>query len=278
MRLSRRRFLTSLAGGAAGIALLPPAAALGGTRADTLRVALVLPPGARAADGAPARAERGARLGAEEAAHAAALFGRAVELTVRDDASLAVDAHVLLGGFDDAESERLSDLAERGAAVFLNVGASGDALRTTGCRRRAFHVTASEAMLRAARTIAGDRPAVASLWHDSLEKYGAAQLNDRYRARFASGMTGEAWAAWMAVKVAAEAALRTRSTRADDLAGYLARPTVRFDGHKGRPLSFGAADHQLRQPLYLVRADGSADEVDASGAYDASSPACGAPR
>jgi ABC transporter substrate binding protein (PQQ-dependent alcohol dehydrogenase system) len=107
---------------------------------------------------------------------------------------------------------------------------------------------------RGAAAAAGDSAAAElALWHESLTMYGAAQLNDRFRARFGRGMDGDAWAAWMAVKVATEAALRVRDVTPDTLAAYLARPNVRFDGHKGRPLSFGASDHQLRQPLYAIR-------------------------
>ena len=112
--------------------------------------------------------------------------------------------------------------------------------------------------------------------------YGAAQLNDRFRARFGRGMDGEAWAAWMAVKVATEAALRVRDVRPDALAAYLARPNVRFDGHKGRPLSFGASDHQLRQPLYVIRpaAEGGARAVEvptvaSAGSAGSAGGACG---
>ena len=53
-----------------------------------------------------------------------------------------------------------------------------------------------------------------------------------------------------------------RGPDATRLAAYLARPGVRFDGHKGRPLDFGASDHQLHQPLNLVRGDGAAAQVE----------------
>ena len=241
MHPDRRRFLLSVAG-AAG--LVPWSGRAG---AVALRVGLV----GRDDGGGTAL---GARLGAEEGARGAALFGGDVRLVVHDDARRLLDAEgaqVLVGGRDDAECERLSALAERGA-LFLNVGAAGDALRAR-CRPRTFHVAASESMRRAARRGAGSDGEVA-LWHGSLTRFGAAQLNDRFRARFGRAMDGDAWAAWMAVKVATEAALRARDAAPAALAAHLARPGVRFDGHKGTPLSFGATDHQLRQPLYLVRA------------------------
>jgi hypothetical protein len=260
--ISRRHFLVAMAG------------AVASARGETLRVGLV--PG-------PEDATLGARLGADEGARAASLFGGGVELLVDADprALLGAGATALLGGFDDAECERLVALTGEGGgrALFLNVGATGDALRAA-CRPHAFHVTASEGMRRAARAAAGTADGGLALWHASLVAYGAAQLNDRFRARFGRGMTSPAWAAWVAVKIAAEAALRVRGVAPAALAGYLARPGVRFDGHKGRPLTFGARDHQLHQPLYLVRAGAAgverAEEIAERGEGDASeaAPAC----
>ena len=70
-------------------------------------------------------------------------------------------------------------------------------------------------------------------------------------------MDGAAWAGWMAVKVLWEASLRARTVEAAGIRAYLERESTQFDGHKGWPLSFRAWDHQLRQPLYLVSADGA---------------------
>jgi hypothetical protein len=67
-------------------------------------------------------------------------------------------------------------------------------------------------------------------------------------------MDAGAWAGWVAVKIVVEAALRARSSHADAILSYLESPVANFDGHKGWPLSFRVADHQLRQPLYVVSA------------------------
>jgi hypothetical protein len=252
--ISRRRFLVAMAGAVAWTRTSV-------LRAVTLRVGLVAPVGDAALG-----ARLGALLGADEAARAAALFGGGVELLDGTDARalLGAGAAVLLGGFDDAECARLVALTGEGGtrALFLNLGATGDALRAA-CRPHAFHVAPSEGALRAARAAAGAGGAegAVALWHPSLEKFGAAQLNDRFRARFGRGMSAGAWAAWFAVKAASEAALRARSAEPAALAAWLARPGVRFDGHKGAPLTFGAGDHQLRQPLYLVRATPGGSET-----------------
>jgi ABC-type branched-subunit amino acid transport system substrate-binding protein len=139
--------------------------------------------------------------------------------------------------------------------VLLNAGSRANDLRRQRCSRFVFHVAASDAMYEAAlgSSPAGGR---AMMWHSSLEKYGAAQLNDRYRARWGTAMGENAWAAWFAVKVAWEAFLRSPSGTAPEIARYLAADAAPFDGHKGAPLSFRSWDHQLRQPMYIVDSKG----------------------
>jgi ABC-type branched-subunit amino acid transport system substrate-binding protein len=99
---------------------------------------------------------------------------------------------------------------------------------------------------------------VTAVWHPSLERYGAGQLNARYRARFGAPMTSPAWLGWMAVKSVFETALRSRHADGTFGAPVLDRDGLRFDGHKGRPLVFAREDHRLRQPLYVVKMEGDA--------------------
>lgn len=239
---------------------------------DAFRIAFV--PGANAGGAA-----RGVTMGVEEAARTGQLVGRRIELVTVDSvdaAGLDAPAAALIGGFDDAGCAALADLARRSGALAMNVGCRSDAWRGEGCGRNLFHVEASEAMYSgalAARGEDGEVPASAVLWHPSLERFGAAQLNDRFRARFGAEMDGAAWAGWMAVKVLWEASLRARSAEAAALRGYLERDAAQFDGHKGWPLSFRAWDHQLRQPLYLVAQSGArvVGEIPARRGEDTSS-------
>jgi hypothetical protein len=60
-------------------------------------------------------------------------------------------------------------------------------------------------------------------------------------------MDEAAWHGWMAVKIAAELALRQAG---GGLEGAI------FDGHKGMPLRFDGRDHHLVQPVYLIDAKG----------------------
>ena len=242
---------------------------------DTLRLVFV---GTRGSDD-PARL--GARLGADEAARTARLFGRVVTMGfvgAADTALLAASAEQALAGGTAAivspcdESGlcvRLAAVAARRGAFVVNTGSDDDALRAASCELPLFHVAPSAAMRRDASRAGGRAGAVA--WLPALGRYGAEQLNERYRAATAGEMDECAWSAWVAVKVVAEASLRARSTEPAAVARWLARDDAQFDGHKGVPLSFRAWDRQLRQPLYLPASgstagpDGGATTVPAAG-------------
>ena len=250
-------------------------------RRTTLRIGLVTPGGANALSGATSVA-RGVRLGAAEAQQTAALFGDSVELyEARSAAGGALAAaeqlsstrkvQVLIGA-SAADADALSKFAESHQIVFVNAASRSPGIRKE-CRRHTFHVEASEAMYtnaaRAAELWAvtisasasgkpvGSRRDSVTLWGPTLQRFGASQLNDRYRDKYHLPMDGFAWAGWAAVKIASEAALRARSTSPAKLLAYLESPSTQFDGHKGWPLTFRIADHQLRQPLYVAMLQGA---------------------
>jgi ABC-type branched-subunit amino acid transport system substrate-binding protein len=243
----------------------------GQTAPARLRIGLITT-GASTSTPASASAARGVRLGAAEAKQTAKLFGNDVELyeaTAGQDPAAAaqrllsqrqVQVIIASSPFD---ADTLSRFAEAHRIVFFNIASRSQRLRAV-CRRFTFHIEATDAMYaNASRALAKElrsRPGgtatlaldSAVLWGSSLEKYGASQINDRYRAKYRSGMDGSAWAGWAAVKIAAEAALRAASGDSPRFLAYLETPGVQFDGHKGWPLTFRAGDHQLRQPLYVV--------------------------
>jgi hypothetical protein len=246
--LTRREFL------AIGtlVALRPSAVA--GQVPPVLRISLVLPPG---------DALSGAQLGAAESARAGELFGQRIE-TVNQSLTEASrnESAILIGGTSDDEAVELSRAAEQRNGLFFNVGAQSDALRGSQCSSRTFHVAASDAMIAKATTMAhASAPVSVQLWSPTLERYGAVQLNDRYRARFGRAMTSAAWAGWVAVKIAWEASLRARSVESNALLRVLETDSTQFDGHKGTPLSFRVWDHQLRQPLYAVERGATGERV-----------------
>jgi ABC-type branched-subunit amino acid transport system substrate-binding protein len=164
----------------------------------------------------------------------------------------------IVGGHDAASVMSLA-AGSRGAIALLNISATDDGLRGSLCGAAVFHVAPSETMLSRAlsetKAIQGARVAA---WHPSLDRYGAEQLNDRYRARFSGtpGMSGDAWSGWVAMKILAESALRSRAETNADLIAWLSSSRARFDGHKGRALTFDASG-QLRQPLYVITPGGA---------------------
>jgi ABC-type branched-subunit amino acid transport system substrate-binding protein len=246
------------------VACAPAATAQAGSRHTSLRIGLVTADSANASSGAASIA-RGVRLGAAESKQTAALFGDDVELYEVDGASggavsaaerlLSVRKIQVLISASVADADALSSFAESRHILFMNAASRAQSVRSA-CRRHTFHVEATDTMY--AKAAPNSRDSV-SLWAPGLERFGASQLNDRYHVRYETGMNGSAWAGWIAVKVVAEAALRTRSTSPAELLAYMEAPTSQFDGHKGWPLTFRDSDHQLRQPLYIAsRVEGGA--------------------
>lgn len=265
--LTRREFLEHSFVFAAGLSLTGRR-----WRANTPGAPVALRIGAVADPGkASARARQlGLELGVEEANHAAALFGGSVTLVALAGAEPAlhgVDA--LIGGDDAARCEQDANRADAAGVLFMNVGCTNDALRGAACRRTTFHVVPSDAMYRDALRLAhAGADARAAAWDPSLARFGADTLNDRFRARFDAPMTADAWTAWLAVKILWESSLRMRASDPAKLAAYLVRDTTQFDGHKGQALSFRSWDHQLRQPVYVMRDGRVAGQQPASASGD----------
>lgn len=261
--LGRRGFLRTAA--AAALALALPLRRGEARAAGVLRIGVVLPP----AD--PALA--GAGLGRREAEHAARLFDAAIDVREHAAASAAAAAdaarrliadgvHVIVGGGTPAAADAVMELAEDAGVLLLNVGCAAESLRTP-CGAFTFHVMPSEAMRRDALAAAAEAPAGARAlaWHPNLSRFGAAQVNDRFRAAYGRAMTERAWTGWFAVKVAFEAAQRAGTTDPQVLATRLTSDRMLFDGHKGFQLSFRPRTHQLRQPLCILLGDDVLAEV-----------------
>ena len=223
----------------------------------TLRVGLV----SAGSSAAAASIDRGVRLGALEAKQTANLFAGDVQLfEERSRGAPEAAARKLLSerkvqvliGSSAEDADALSRFAETHQIVFLNVASRSPALRAA-CRRYTFHVEASDSMYANAsvREAASRAATNVVLWAATLERYGASQINNRFRAKYQLPMDGGAWAGWVAVKIASEAALRVRSANPKLIRAFLENPSTSFDGHKGWPLSFRSSDHQLRQPLYV---------------------------
>ena len=236
--VGRREFLRSFAG-AFFLAAIPS------LEQDSLTVGIL--------SNTPAAGfDDGVRMGLSEASRAALLFGRKPMTIARAGEAaglLTAGVSVIVGSapYDDALKIARASRARR--IVYLNCGARSNDFRRE-CNDFLFHIEASESMYtNAAKKLTGWS---IKLWDSSLERYGAAQLNDRFRSTFNRQMDTSGWCGWFAAKVIWESLLRMKGKGAIGIRDHLLSDTTQFDGHKGAPLSFRSSDHQLRQPLYAI--------------------------
>jgi hypothetical protein len=101
------------------------------------------------------------------------------------------------------------------------------------------------------------RGAPCVLWHSSLERFGAAQLNDRFRAARIP-IDEQAWLGWFAVKVLWDAGVRGKHPR-----------ELSYDGHKGKALRFNSHG-LLIQPVYRLDGQNNVTEVQPDAAWESS--------
>lgn len=237
-RVGRREFVRSMAS-AFFLAALPS------TAEDSLTLGILV-------NTPPTGFDNGVRMGLSEASRAALLFGRKpiIPARARDATALIkAGASVIVGSLAADDTLRIARLCSSRRILYLNCGSRSSELRQE-CNECLFHIEASESMY---ATAASKAPgSTIKLWDASLEKYGAAQLNDRFRATFNASMDAAAWCGWLAAKVVWESLVRMKGTGAIGIRDHLLLDTTQFDGHKGAPLSFRRSDHQLRQPLYAI--------------------------
>jgi hypothetical protein len=231
---SRRELLRSLLA-AGALAAVPPRAKRGGARpARVIPIGLLLDPDTVAG--------RGVTLGMEEAQRAGELL------------------HIQFRAASTSEYALIGLLAPKvePAGLYLAVGPLREAPAGEPARPRVYSVASSPDFRRQALGKHPDRKDLrVADWHPGLQKFGADALNLRFQRRFNHPMDEAAWRGWIAVKLAAELALRFPDAAAVSKAGELS-----IDGHKGMPLRFDPQGHHLIQPVYLIDPAGKVvDEV-----------------
>lgn len=92
-----------------------------------------------------------------------------------------------------------------------------------------------------------------ALWETTLRTNGADAFNDLFMARWGEVTESAGWAAYHAVKIVFKAMLAAGSADSGAIIDYLENPKAHFDVAKGPGVSFRPWDHQLRQPLCLIR-------------------------
>jgi len=89
-------------------------------------------------------------------------------------------------------------------------------------------------------------------WHWTWEHNGAPQVNSRFEKRSGGRhMEGPDWAAWIAVKMIVQSALRTRSVDFQQQKKFILGDAT-FDGDKGLAVGVRPWDHQVRQAVLLA--------------------------
>jgi len=106
--------------------------------------------------------------------------------------------------------------------------------------------------------LARPRPVLGSIdlapvaWHWTWEHNGAPQVNSRFDKKSGGRhMEGADWAAWVAVKMIVQSALRTRSADFARQRAFILGDAS-FDGDKGLAVSVRPWDHQVRQAILLA--------------------------
>ncbi len=114
------------------------------------------------------------------------------------------------------------------------------------------------------RPVVGANGLTPLAWHPHWDLNGGPQLSRRFVRSAKRPMTGQDWAAWIAVKAVVAALSDNPKGSASEHLKALRGGQVFLDGFKGPRLSFRTWDGQLRQPIFLGHADG----VAASAPFD----------
>ncbi len=99
------------------------------------------------------------------------------------------------------------------------------------------------------RPVVGDAGLVALAWAASFDRFGAPQVSRRFAKAAGRPMAAQDWAAWLAGKALASAAVA--APKGPAAAFQKALNEAELDGSKGVTISFRPWDGQLRQPVLL---------------------------
>ncbi len=91
------------------------------------------------------------------------------------------------------------------------------------------------------------------MWDASIAAGVGGDFNNRYLSRWGTVADPQAWASYAAVQILFDAVRGTGSVDGATLADYLENSGTEYDVLKGPGTSFRPWDHQLRQPIYVVR-------------------------
>lgn len=102
------------------------------------------------------------------------------------------------------------------------------------------------------RPVVGSEGLTPMTWHWTFERYGAPQLNQRFRRLANRDMTSEDWGAWVGIRAVVDAVAQAGTLEREAVHHALRSPNLSVDLYKGVRGNFRDWDGQLRQPLLLA--------------------------
>jgi len=152
------------------------------------------------------------------------------------------------------------DDRDRNRPDFLTGGASYDVVAVIDSQKDYGRYL--QYSTRRARPVVGDVGLSPRSWHFALERYGAPQLNERYREynvdeplSSQAAPTDAEFAAWSAVKLLSNSLNSREQWTTLNVEEILSDPTSQVDLYKGTRGSIRQWNHQLRQPVLLAATD-----------------------
>ena len=103
-----------------------------------------------------------------------------------------------------------------------------------------------------ARPVVGSEGLTPTAWHWTFERYGAPQLNQRFRRRADHDMSAEDWAGWVAVRAVTAALVQAGSADRNAVQQAMRSGDLSVDLYKGVRGNFRDWNGQLRQPILLA--------------------------
>jgi ABC transporter substrate binding protein (PQQ-dependent alcohol dehydrogenase system) len=103
-----------------------------------------------------------------------------------------------------------------------------------------------------ARPVAGTQGLRPTGWSNVIETWGARQLQNRFEALAGRPMRDVDFAAYIAMRVVSEGALRLKTADTRQMRALIMSEDLQLSAFKGRGLTFRDWNGQLRQPIHLV--------------------------
>ena len=100
--------------------------------------------------------------------------------------------------------------------------------------------------------VAGTQGLVPTAWHRTHERWGAAQMQNRFRREAGRWMTSVDYAAWIAVRSVGEAVTRAKSTDFAKVKEFMLGPEFSLAAYKGIKVTYRAWNGQLRERILLA--------------------------